>query len=359
MEKRKTYTGRILLTILFFSIVLVLFIVGIVNSIMMLHLRSVCTSEAAGVVREITTGFVKSIDRTEIRFLDEGENKQVMHIAVDPASGFGKECIYANPGRDDKVGTEVTIHFSPDDPYDHYINSWLGTYKKTGIFTLATGAAALLSFLLLLKLNRANKAEKQKNTRRNMIFDSPYCRFYFEYSGDVGYEGDVEWEFNKSGEKKCLVYFDTDVLPSESREDFLEMTRAILYGESDDRDITQLAADTPQLMSVAPGECYKRLQKYLYDKERTDLMIRKTVADYFLFKPELIKEGSTEQELMDGLELSFIGSYRNGNIEFSIYFSQNIYTDDLRVVIKPDDSKEIRYNTDDSRYTGEEICDEV
>ena len=67
------------------------------------------------------------------------------------------------------------------------------------------------------------------------------------------------------------------------------------------------------------------------------------MADYFLRKPALIKEGSTEQELMDGIELSFIGAYRGGNTEFSIYFAENIYVTDLHIIVLPDGQKEISY----------------
>ena len=231
MEKKKSYTGRILLDILLFCIVLVVFVCAAAESVMRIRLKFVCTEKVTGVVEDISTGFVKTVDLTERRFLDEGENKTAMRIAIDPASGFGRECIYANPRSGETVGTEITVFYSPEDSFDHYIRSWFDLYKTTGLVTVGSLAAAVLLIVRLKKLRRLNALAAEENVPRHLYYDTQWGRFLFDYTGDVGYECEMEWPMNQRGEKTLLAYFDTDALPELTREDFAGMTATLPAGE--------------------------------------------------------------------------------------------------------------------------------
>ena len=100
----------------------------------------------------------------------------------------------------------------------------------------------------------------------------------------------------------------------------------------------------PEFEDVRPGKCYRKLESILSDRQRIDTEIREAIAEHFIFKPDLIKENSTMEDLMKGISISFITVYRNGVIEYGIFDAGDIYVDDLVVVIKEDGSKDIKYN---------------
>ena len=81
----------------------------------------------------------------------------------------------------------------------------------------------------------------------------------------------------------------------------------------------------------------------LNNKERFDTEIREFVADYFWYRQELTKENVSREDLMHGINVSFISVYRNGIIEYSIFEADNIYVDDLSVIVQEDDTKKIQY----------------
>ena len=355
MAKQKNSIGKILILIFLFSITLLIFIACIIECGMYLRLKFVCTAEVTGVVDEIKTGFVKSIDQTELRFVNEGENKTIMHIAIDPDSGFGKDCVYANCDNEDLLGTEMTIYYSPDDPFDHYIGSLLNTCKNTLILTAVSGAVLFFLFRRMKKLK--GKTTVSQPQTLHLYFDSPFCRFfYYGNSIEAGYEGNVKWTENATDQSDTDIFLEVDIPDADTSANI----DAVLQKYKDENapeipDVFGLADQFEAIRAILPLESYNRAERLLLDRQRVDYEIRKSVADHFLHKPELIKENTDEQVLMDGLSLTFIGFYRNGNTEFSIPFTKHIYVEDLHIVIKADGTKEIRYKP----YEADDECCEI
>ncbi|MBR1701646.1 MAG: hypothetical protein IJ716_06785 [Lachnospiraceae bacterium] len=200
-----------------------------------------------------------------------------------------------------KYSAERTIiHYDPKAPDNYYIGDEVENKRSSAVFAYAASGLMIVfaAFIILIAMR------PQKQTPKQCIyFDTPYCRFLFVDSGDIGYEGEIEWNLNLAGEKRITAFFETDA---------------------------SAAAPRKQLRAIQPGKCYSRLEKILSDKERIDHDVKKLVADYFLFRPELIKENASEQELVDDMELSYIGVCRNGDTEFDLYSARNIYVEDLR-----------------------------
>lgn len=355
LAKQQNSIGKTLILILLFCISLLIFAFCLIDCGMYLRLKFVCTAEVTGVVDEIKTGFVKSTDQTELRFVHEGENKMIMRIAIDPDSGFGKDCVYANCDNENLIGTEMTVYYSPDDPFDHYIGSLLNTCKNTLILTAVSGAALIILFLLLLKTKK-QKPERQPQTP-NIYFDSPFCRFYY-YGNNIeaGYEGNVKWTENAPDQTDTDVFLEVDIPDADTS----AAIDAVLQKYTDANapeipDVYGLADQFAAIRAILPVEAYSRAERILSDRQRVDYEIRISAADYFLRKPALIKENTDVQTLMDGMSLTFIGFYRNGNTEFSIPFNKHIYVDDLHIVIKADGTKEIRYKP----YEADDECCEI
>ena len=200
-----------------------------------------------------------------------------------------------------KYSAERTIiHYDPKAPDKYYIGDEVENKRSSAVFAYAASGLMIVfaAFIILIAMR------PQKQTPKQCIyFDTPYCRFLFVDRGDIGYEGEIEWNLNLAGEKRITAFFETDA---------------------------SAAAPRKQLRAIQPGKCYSRLEKILSDKERIDHDVKKLVADYFLFRPELIKENASEQELVDDMELSYIGVCRNGDTEFDLYSARNIYVEDLR-----------------------------
>ena len=101
-----------------------------------------------------------------------------------------------------------------------------------------------------------------------------------------------------------------------------------------------IETDTPE--TTESGICFSRFEKLFSDKERIDYGMKKSAADYFLFKPDLLIGETSEEELIGDMEIIWIGVYRNGDTKFSID-ACGLEADEISVTLKADGSKEIRY----------------
>ena len=159
--------------------------------------------------------------------------------------------------------------------------------------------------------SRKKKEEKPEKAQPEKIkFDSPLGTFtYINNPGanEFGYEGETQWQPSERTDPSITVYIDTD---------------------------------SPE--STQAGLCYARLEEIFADQERVDDEITERIADYFLAKPDMISQGSNKRSIMDELELSWLGVFRNGDTQFS-YDSSVLYASDISVTIHADGSKEIEY----------------
>lgn len=165
----------------------------------------------------------------------------------------------------------------------------------------------LLGRLFSRKQNQPAQPQEEE-----IFFDSPYGRFYYlnsPQSNEFGYEATVKHEDPNSvtGEGEMTLYFETDTP---------DTTDAFL--------------------------CFARLEQMYAEKERISFEIKKMTADFFLMKPGFFKEGSTEQELIDGMEIFWVGFFRNGDTEFSVD-TRGIYASEIAVYLRADGTKEIKY----------------
>ncbi len=159
------------------------------------------------------------------------------------------------------------------------------------------------------KIFSKKERETDKTKEERICFDSPYGKFnYINTPGvdEYGYEGYVEW-YPKGIEESTEAYIETD---------------------------------TPE--TTESGICFSRFEKLFSDKERIDYEMKKSAADYFLFKPDLLIGETSEEELIGDMEIIWIGVYRNGDTKFSID-ACGLEADEISVTLKADGSKEIRY----------------
>lgn len=177
----------------------------------------------------------------------------------------------------------------------------MGNDIETIIINLFVGFMCLLTIFVMvilpIILTKQYYKEQKKNLKKHIRFDTPFCSFLWEDQAEPGYEGEIE----------------------------------------------KLIQVMPELNEIRPGKCYRKLESILSDKERIDTEIRQVIADYFWFKPELISENSTREELIEGISVSFITVYRNGVTEYGIFNVKDIYVDDLRVIINEDGTRDIQY----------------
>ena len=200
--------------------------------------------------------------------------------------------------------------------------------------------------ILPIILTKQYNKDIRQNCKEHIRFDTKFCRFLLEDRGEIGYEGEIKWEYNPGNDKKVGLFFETDnpVSPPEGGYAALAVIQSEYTGVPD-LEIEKQVRVIPEFEEIRPGKCYHRLESILSDKKRIDTEIRQAVADYFLSKPNLIAENATRQEIMDGISLSFIAVYRNGVTEYSIYDTEGIYVDDLKVSIKDDDIPKIHYKS--------------
>ncbi len=165
----------------------------------------------------------------------------------------------------------------------------------------------------------SKKEEKEKLPKKEPFhFDSPYCRFYYMSNPDTnefGYEG--EMKLSGDWAEYLTLYIDTD---------------------------------SPETLDA--NLCYTRLQNILSGREDINQEVKRSMTDYFLSRPELTDDSCAEQEILNGFELSWLGIFRNGEIQLS-FDASGIYVSDITVRLKADGTKEIKY-TDDNY---EEHCD--
>lgn len=162
---------------------------------------------------------------------------------------------------------------------------------------------------LFSKLFSKQEKKSEEPKEEGIYIDDEYCRFgYFANpnSNEYGYEGNILPEDSYSDLDKLTVYLDTDGP---------ETTEA--------------------------GKCYTRFKELFADMDRVDFEVKKTVADFFLLKPEYT-DGKSTQQLIDGMQISWMGFFRNGDTQFSID-NADVYASDIDLFIKADGSKEIQY----------------
>ena len=168
----------------------------------------------------------------------------------------------------------------------------------------------------------SKKEEKEKLPEEEpFYFDSPYCRFHYmsaPAANAFGYEGEIQT--SDDGQEFLTVYLDTD---------------------------------SPQTLDA--NICYARLENMLSGREDMNYEIRKSMTDYFLSRPELVSESSTEAEIFNGFVATWLGIFRNGEIQLS-FNSDGIYAGDIEVLLKADGTKEIKY---DNYHNHEKQCDNL
>lgn len=354
MDKAPSKKAKLICWIIVIIFSVICLLIGFAKLSVYRSLKDKCTSEVTGTVVYEGTGRIDDTDRPENKYVS-GEYWRQIEVETD--GKFELKNIYARRGAE-KKNDKITIHYDPNDPDNYYIGDGADDNKTTAVIIFAAdGILILFTIFITVKSGRYYKALAERQ-RKRIYFDTPYCRFNFVDSGNIGYEGEVEWEYNLTGEKICTVFFETDTLASAPDIGYYGLIekRSLGREEETDLDINKLVREIPELKAIQPGRCCSRLEKLLSEKSSRDQEIRKTVADHFLFKPELIRENPAEQELMDSIEISYIGVSRNGDTEFGL-FESDIYVDDLRVILKSDGSKEIHYRTEEQRGTADECCD--
>lgn len=307
-----------------------------------------CTSEVRGTV--------VNVGRGHIDYSAESKNlsgKYWKYIEVETDDIFRLRHIYATR-RSSKRGDEIIIHYDPKAPDNYYIGDEVEDKRSSVVFAYAASGLMIVfaAFIIIIAMR-----PKKQTAKQTIYFDTPYCRFLFVDSQDIGYEGEIGWNSNLTGEKSITAFFETDTSAAAPREGYYGLIEKRLVDKRVvDFDINKLILQIPQLREIQPGKCYSRLEKILSDKERIDHDVKKLVADYFWFRPELMKENASEQEIVDDIELSYIGICRNGDTEFDLYSAHNIYVHDMRFIIKADGSKEIHYRTDEHIGSDDECC---
>ena len=351
MNKTSSKKAMIFCIMLVFAVSAVFFALGKWQMSNYDKLKNACTSEVTGTVVNVSQGHIDySVESKNL------SGKYWKHIKVETDDIFKHNNIYATRGAS-KRGDEIIIHYDPKDPDNYYVGNDADNYiTSAGFAYAASGLMCVVAIFILIIAIKRSKPQNQ-TAKQDIYFDTPYCRFLFVDSRDIGYEGEVEWNLNLAREKTITAFFETDTSDAAPREGYYGLIeKRLVDSKVIDYDINKLILKIPQLRNIQPGKCYIRLDRILSDKERTDHDIKKLVADYFLFRTELIKENSSEQEIESRLELSYIGVYRNGDTEFGIHSASNIYVDELRLVVKSNGSKEIRYRTDENVGSDDECC---
>ncbi len=171
--------------------------------------------------------------------------------------------------------------------------------------------------------NQEQKPQEPKQER--IFFDDEYCRFYYlnnPNSDEFGYEGEIVPQDADSDLYTVGVYLDTD------------------------------SPDTTEAT-----KCYAMFKETMADMDRFDFEMKKLIADYCLFNPELTDGKSTQQQLIDSMFFYWMGFFRNGNIEVSIDSrgEHGFYASSVHLTLKSDGSKEIQIEG----YYGETRTDKL
>ena len=122
-------------------------------------------------------------------------------------------------------------------------------------------------------------------------------------------------------------------------------------GEEDEIDV-YLDTDSPE--TTEASLCFGRYEEFLSDKENRIYELRKIIVEYFLFKPDMIPEGYDEEKMMEKTKLTWMGFFRNGDVQYSFY-DVGAYADDVHLTVKKDGSRELEYRDYDQNEYKENV----
>ena len=100
--------------------------------------------------------------------------------------------------------------------------------------------------------------------------------------------------------------------------------------------------DTDSPDTTEASFCFGKYEEFLSDKENRLYEVSKIVNDYFLFKPDLLPEGQDEEKMMKETELTWMGFFRNGDVQYGFY-NVGAYVDDVLLTVKNDGQRELTY----------------
>ena len=277
-----------------------------------------CSGEVIGAVDQVTEDIIESSDKVETRFLDNKDGTKKLHIWVFSDDTFKRKSLYMNAENNEEVGCQVTIHYSPAFPDLYYINDWLEAFRKPLLFAILMTAITCILFALSKPRKQEQPAMGEGvDPAGRPLFQSPYGDFVYVYlDNDTNYyEGQIDWFFRPDEDYTINLSF-----------------------ESDSPDMT------------LPNPCYEIVKELLEDKEATDYRIKKLAADYFLSKPDLVPEDTTEEMIIADSELDFIEVRINGETDFGLNIINCVFADDICITLKPDGKKSIFYRNDDEHF---------
>ena len=141
--------AKIMCVIMVFVFSVICFLASIWQYGIYTDLRDNCTSEIIGVVDQVNRGRVSSTDPVETRYLDNSRKRTKLYIRIEPDGIFKRKRIYANLGNSEEVGSEVIIHYSPDDPDHYYLNDHFIYYRDVAVIVFGIGIASLIGSFFL------------------------------------------------------------------------------------------------------------------------------------------------------------------------------------------------------------------
>ena len=112
-----------------------------------------------------------------------------------------------------------------------------------------------------------------------------------------------------------------------------------ITGEDGEIDV-YLETDSPD--TTEASFCFGKYEEFLSDKENRIYEVSKIVNEYFLHKPDLLPEGQDEEKMMEETELTWMGFFRNGDVQYD-FFSVGAYVDDAMLTVKNDGHMELKY----------------
>ena len=124
-----------------------------------------------------------------------------------------------------------------------------------------------------------------------------------------------------------------------------------ITGEDDEIDV-YLDTDSPD--TTEASFCFGKYEEFLSDKENRIYELKKIVVEYFLFKPDMVPEGHDEEKMMEETKLTWMGFFRNGNVQYG-FFDVGAYANDVLLTVKSDGSRELKYRDYDNEEHIEKI----
>lgn len=155
--------AKIMCVIMVFVFAIICFLAGAWQYSIYTNLRDHCTAEIIGVVDQANKGRISGDDPVATRYLSNEKNRTKLHIKIEPDGVFNRKRIYANPESNEEVGSEVIIHYSPDDPDLYYLNEHYTYYRDAAIIVFGIGIASLIgTFFLAGYVKKEIQKRKQK-----------------------------------------------------------------------------------------------------------------------------------------------------------------------------------------------------